>query len=470
MNRLLVNLLTLCALALPLSAAAAPSATELADRAVHRRAVEAVNWGMPAVNYDLMLQEMQRKTPAKVNQVVYWSRPLDWHNQTLTPNPDAIYLMAFFNTKDVGPVVLEIPPAGDDGSLNANIVDIWQMPLEDAGPAGADAGKGGKYLLLPPGHTGAVPDGYVVLRPATHGSYALLRSNLKSHGAEDVAGSVAYGKKIRIYPLSQAGAPPPTVFTDAADVLFDSTIKYDASFFEALDRIVQTEPWLDRDRAMIDVLRTLGIEKGKPFAPDARRKAALTAGAKEARDWIEARYDAGLPPFYEGSHWTMPSFPELIEAVQASFNDPQKYPVDVRGLTYSYAFIGLKRLGTGQFYLFGIRDKDGRAFDGGKTYRLRVPPDPPIEQYWSLTAYDRETHALIRNMSRASRSSQIAEMQKNADGSVDVYLGPKAPAGQASNWIPTDPKRPFEVIFRAYGPTKPFFDKSWKLPDIERVK
>jgi hypothetical protein len=133
------------------------SAEDLARRTIERRAIEAVNWGMPAVNYDLMLQEMLNKTGGKVNQVVYWSRPLDWDNQTLTPNPDTIYLMAFFNTKDAGPIVVDIPAAGDDGTLNGNIVDIWQMPLEDAGPSGADAGKGGKYLILPPGHAGSVP-------------------------------------------------------------------------------------------------------------------------------------------------------------------------------------------------------------------------------------------------------------------------------------------------------------------------
>ena len=215
----------LCALLLALALASpamaqtpSPTPSELADRTLHRRAVEAMNWGMSAVNTDLMLQEMLTKTAAKVNQVIFWSRPLDWHNQTLTPNPDAIYLMAFFNTKDVGPIVLEIPAAGDDGSLNGNIVDFWQVPLEDAGPSGADAGKGGKYLLLPPAYTGAIPQGYIALRPATFGGYALLRSNLKSHSDADVAKSVAYGKRVKVYPLSQAANPPPTVFTDAANV------------------------------------------------------------------------------------------------------------------------------------------------------------------------------------------------------------------------------------------------------------
>src|SRR6185437_16017383 len=135
------------------------SADELARRTVERRAVEAAIWGMPVVNYDLMRQEMLSKTPGKVNQVIYWGRPLDWKNQTLTPNPDTLYFMSFLNTKDVGPIVIEVPPAGPDGSLNANIVNVWQQPLEDAGLLGVDRGKGVKLLMLPPGYSPTVPDG-----------------------------------------------------------------------------------------------------------------------------------------------------------------------------------------------------------------------------------------------------------------------------------------------------------------------
>ncbi|MBB5256006.1 DUF1254 domain-containing protein [Rhizobium leguminosarum bv. viciae USDA 2370] len=152
-----------------------------------------------------------------MNQILYWSRPLDWHNQTLTPNPDAIYLMAFTDTKDVGPVVIKVPPV-EGGSINGNIVNIWQMALEDAGPCGADQGKGGKYLVLPPGYKDKVPDGYIPLQSDTFGGYALLRSNLASHSDADVAKSVAYAKRLKVYPLSQAANPPETVFTDAEGV------------------------------------------------------------------------------------------------------------------------------------------------------------------------------------------------------------------------------------------------------------
>ena len=438
-------------------------------RTIERRAVETVIWGMPAVNTDLMLQEMLSKTNGKVGQVIYWGRPLDWKNQTLTPNPDALYFMVFFNTKD-GPVVLDLPPGGANGSFNANIVTTWQVPLEDAGLLGRDKGAGAKYLILPPGYTGAKPEGYIALQSDTFGGYMLFRANLKSHSDADVQASVAYGKRMKVYPLAQAANPTSTVFTDVKDIPFDSTIRYDASFFEHLDRIVQNEPWLDRDRAMIDKLKTLGIEKGKPFNPSEATKTLLTSAVREAEMELEQRYDAGLPPFFtERGRWTYPVPPEIVKAMSVGFADPDEYPIDSRGLVYSYAYVGIKHLGAGQFYSISIRDKDGDTFDGAKTYRLHVPPNVPVEQYWSVTAYDRQTHALIKDMPRASRSSQIPELQKNADGSIDIYFGPRAPAGKEANWVPTDPARRFELMARFYAPKREFFDKVWKLPDVEKM-
>jgi hypothetical protein len=434
---------------------------------IERRAVEAVVWGMPAVNYDLMLQEML-KAGGKPNQVIYWGRPLDATNQTLTPNPDALYFMAFFDTKD-GPIVLDLPPGDANGSFNGNIVTVWQMPLEDAGLLGLDKGKGGKYVVLPPGYKRAAPDGCFALPSDTFGGYMLFRANFKSHADADVQAAIAYGKRMKVYPLARAADPPATVFTDVQDILFDSTIRYDASFFAHLHRIVQDEPWLERDRAMIDALKSLGIEKGKPFEPGEATKALLAAAAREAGEWLEAKYDGGFPPFFSAtSRWTFPAHPDIIKTMQSAYGDPNEYPADWRGVAYSYAYVGIKRLGAGQFYAISIRDKDGDAFDGGKTYRLAVPPDPPVEQYWSVTAYDRQTHALIKNMPRASRSSQIPELQKNADGSIDLYFGPKAPAGKDANWVPTDPARKFELMARFYAPRKEFFDKVWKLPDVEK--
>jgi hypothetical protein len=444
------------------------SAKDLDRRVVEQRAFEAVVWGMPAVNTDLMLQQMLTKTSGKVNEVVYWGHPMEWHNQTLTPNPDALYFMAFFNTKD-GPIVLDLPPGDANGSFNGNIVTEWQMPLEDAGLLGIDKGAGGKFLVLPPGYTGKIPSGYIALQSDTYGGYALIRSNFKSHSDADVAQSIAYGKRVKVYPLAQAANPPATIFTDAKDVDFDSTIRYDASYFQNLNHIVQNEPWLQRDRAMIDKLKSLGIEKGKPFNPDQETTQLLDEATKQAHIYLADMYDKGWGPFFPNSQWRSAASPELVKIQASAYADPNEYPIDIRAVTYTYGFVGIKRLGVGQFYLIAIKDKNGESFDGSKTYRLKVPPNAPVQQYWSVTAYDRETHALIRNMSRASRSSQIPELKKNADGSVDIYFGPNAPSGEEGNWVPTDPARKFELMFRLYAPTKVFFDKAWILPDAEQV-
>jgi hypothetical protein len=239
------------------SALASAKAEELNRRTIERRAVEAVIWGMLAVNYERMLQAALANG-AKANQVIYWSRPVNWKNQTLTPNPDTIYLNPFYDTTN-GPVVVEIPPADANHVIVGSFDVAWQNALADVGPAGADKGKGAKYLITPPGYKEKVPDGYIVLPSETYRGFVILRSNFKSRSDTDIKSAVKHGKRVKVYPLG--GNPDSTVFADAYDKPFDATIPYDATFFELLDRFVQTEPWLTRDKAMIDSLKTIGIEK-----------------------------------------------------------------------------------------------------------------------------------------------------------------------------------------------------------------
>ena len=446
---------------------AAETNRSLSDWTIQQRATEAVIWGMPAVNTLLMYDEML-KAGGKAGQIIYWGGPLTWRNQTLTPNPDTLYFMGFYDTKTDGPMVVEIPPAGADGSLNANIVTLWQTSLEDAGLLGVDKGAGAKFVITPPGFNDRIPDGFDRLPSDTFTGYFLVRSNLKSRSEADVQKSIAYAKRLKFYPLSKIENPPPTVFLDVKDKDFDSTIKYDLSFFSLLDRAVQTEPWIDRDRVMIDQLRSLDIEKGKAFSPNEATARSLEFGLEQARTFLAAKYDAGFPPFFEGTHWTLPAPPAAIKAQSTNYADANEYAVDARGVAYSYAYIGIKRLGIGQYYLINIKDKDGESYDGSRAYQLRVPANVPVEQYWSVTAYDRETHALIKGVDRASRASNGGDLKKNPDGSTDIFFGPKAPAGNESNWVPTDPARRFELMFRFYAPTKTLFGKAWKLPDVEK--
>jgi hypothetical protein len=445
------------------------SAEELARRTVERRAVEAVIWGMPAVNFQRMKQAMLDAKGAS-NQVVYWSRPVNWKDQTLTPNPDTIYFNPFYDVTS-GPIVLDIPPVDGERSITGSVDDSWQNALDDVGIAGVDKGKGGKYVILPPGYKDKVPEGYILLQSDTFNGFAILRSNLKSGSDADIAAAIAYAKRIKMYPLAEAGKNPQTVFVDVYDATFDATIPYDERFFESLNAFVQAEPWLTRDKAMIDSLKSIGIEKGKPFSPDAKTKSIRVAAVREAHASINARYEALLSavPFNAGTRWAVPATPELLEGMATFFANPNSYPIDVRAVTYSIAYFSPKHLGEGQFYLMTIKDKAGNALDGKSTYRLTVPANAPVKLYWSATAYDRATHALIRDTPRSSRGSNSPGLQKNTDGSVDIWFAPNAPAGKQSNWVPTKADGGFEVLFRFYGPEKPLFEKSWKLPDIEKL-
>ncbi|WP_168270510.1 DUF1254 domain-containing protein [Rhizobium leguminosarum] len=467
------NLLTLSLILVsggpPARAADLPDPAGLTSRAVERRAVEAANWGIPVVNFDRMFQAFKEKG-GDFNQIVYWSGLFDWKNQTLTPNPDTIYFKPFYDTKEVGPVVVEIPPAGDNGSITGTLMDVWQAALEDVGPAGVDKGAGGKYLVLPPGYSQTPPEGYIVLPSSTYEGFGLLRSTIKGSGPDAVKRAVDYGLKIRLYPLSQASNPPATRFVDVLGELFDSTIRYDLSFFQSLDRVVQYEPWLPRDKVMVDMLKTIGIEKGKAFKPDEAMRAALEAAVKEARDWFDLRYETSFEPYFSDAHWALPASPELLKAASTFYETPDSYPVDARGVTDYWAFSTVKHLGEGQFYLMATKDRDGAPLDGGLTYKLTVPAHPPVSQYWSAVVYDRATHALIRDVASPSKSSQTPGLRANSNGSVDLYFGPEAPSGKEPNWTPTKPGGRFEVLFRLYGPQKPLIDKSWVLPDLEKTR
>ena len=220
---------------------------------------------------------------------------------------------------------------------------------------------------------------------------------------------------------------------------------------------------------MIDSLRSVGIEKGKSFSPDQKTKEILEGAASEARAWLNLCFETSFPPYYEGGQWVVVAPPEALETMPTFFEAADRYSVDARGLMYYYAFASEKHLGGGQFYLFTLRDSSGNFLDGGKAYRLTIPAKVPVKQYWSAVAYNRATHTFFRDVPHVGAGSQTAGLQTNADGSVDLYLGPTAPPGKDSNWIPTRAGSRFEFCIRFYGPDKPLFDKSWKLPDVVAV-
>lgn len=469
MQRSLIVMRFASALIFALVAASASAAEftpqQLDERLVERRAFDAVVWGVPAVNLDMMRQAYFRDANARYNDIIWWPKGADWRNQSLAANTLVRYIYFFADTRADGPIVFEIPAAVEGASFYGTIMDSWQFPVRDVG---AD-GKAWKYLILPPGYEGEVPAGYTPLRFNTFGSYALVRSIVASDKRADIARADALVSQLKVYPLSKAGNPPAQTFRDMTGVSYEPAIPYDRRFFESLARIVNEEPAQELDKQMLGRLHPLGIEKGKAFAPDAATVAILERAGAEAQAYLLQGITRVTKPYWDGVHWGMPTAPSGF-ATTFTWRLPDQFDVDGRGITLANWFGPVEVLGKSSNYVATFFDSDGHRLEGQHSYRLNVPANVPVRDFWSITAYDAITSGLIRNAPVAVVSSRTKGLQVNADGSVDLYFGPKPPPGKASNWVHTEPGRMWFPWFRLYGPTEAFNDKSWKLTDFERIQ
>jgi hypothetical protein len=438
---------------------------ELASRTVYRRAVDAVIWGLPLVSEDAVKQAYFRDGKANYNDIVWWPKGGGWKNQSPTPNVNTRYMYFFINTKQDGPVVVELPPAVPGASFYGTIEDAWYVPLVDIG----FEGKGGKYLVLPPDFKGDLPDGYIPVRPATYNTMTLLRSILRSYSETDVQAGNALVQQVKIYPLSKAANPHAQRLLDMTDVMYNGLVKYDETFFSSLARVLNEETVQPRDLQMRGMLLPLGIEKGKEFKPDAKTVALLKKAAAEAQAWLMDKAATDVTPWWPGSQWVLPS-PPITMPTEFKWEMPSYFGVDSRAIALSQYFCPTAKLGTGSFYFGTFHDSSGKALQGGNNYRLHVPANVPVREFWSFTVYSLKTSSFFLNSPRLTLGSLDKGLLKNADGSVDIYIGPKAPRGKESNWLYTPAGQKWFPWFRLYGPEKAVFEKTWKLPDIERIK
>jgi hypothetical protein len=439
------------------------TAKKLYDDIDFQRACQAYLWALPLMGF----QEWQRehRETFGTGNLDY----VDYFNFTdklglLTANATTPYIIGFPNMKEAGPLVVEVPP----GAVAGGILDFWQRPLTDCGQTGPDKGAGGKFLVLGPGDPDLKPEGYYVFRSPTV-------NIMSGHRVldPDPAKAKATAAELRIYPYSQRDNPPPTRHVAPDGRKWTGEQPRGLAYWEGLAKVINEEPAIERDRMMLGMLQPLGIEKGKPFNPNARQKQILIeatqVGEVMARTIGYAkRFDS--VKVWPGKQWDFSLF--LKETSQEAPNYTQ---LDERASWFyeavcvSAGMMG-RTVGFGQVYLEASKDNKDQWLDGGKSYHLRVPPNAPVAQFWSFTVYDNESRCFVDTGVQPDRSSRD-NIQKNADGAVDLYFGPKAPEGKpATNWIKTIPGKGWFTYFRLYGPTQPFFDRTWVLPDIEEVQ
>ncbi len=444
--------------------------SDIAYQIMVQRATQAAIWAMPAAAMIDFEKATKQDLGGDVNDVIYVSKPFASRHGFLTANDVTPYAWGSISTEK-GPLVVEVPAATDKVGYFGSISNAWFVPLIDVGTTGTDKGKGGKYLVLPPGYKGETPKGYIAVPSDTINLGFAFRPVMKE-GAT-FKDTTAYAKKLQIYYLADAANPPATKHIDAFPKKFSSLPTYDMTFFQDIYDVISREPTRLQDKAMMGLLAAIGIEKGKPFKPTADQKRAMEEGIKLAWASMQSHFSTegkGMLAWWRDKKWYIWNFAKGQAELGFPFVTDDVILIDERAGGYSFFVTYLpKKLGGGTFYLNGLRDSDGDLFDGKSTYKLRVPKETPAKDFWSVIVYSMKTKGFVEGVKRVGISSRDKDTLKfNDDGSVDIYFAPKAPKGLESNWIPTG--EDFFLLFRLYGPDKPLFEKTWVLDDVEKVQ
>jgi hypothetical protein len=434
-----------------------PTATtieKLYDERDFQRACQAYLWSLPAVSFTAWQRGVTQQLGAKNGQIVA-ILSLEARRGILTANATTPYYLGFADLS-AGPLVMVIPPRGVQGRIS----DAWQRTIPGTESPGT-------YLVLAPEQK--VPDnvaGYTVRQSPTFNIF--LGARLTDADPEQAKEALA---QLQMYPYAQRDNPPKAENLDAGTKAWSGLPPRGMEYWERLDDVIQREPVEPHDIFFQAMLRPLGLEKGKPFRPDARQTkiltdAALVGEAMAKANSADRRFAGGR--YRSDAHWDF--------ALQLDADEPDAFwnLLDERA-SWFYEAVGAgaamapKRPGPSSAYLSAYKDRAGQWLDGDRSYRLRVPSNPPIKLFWSVTVYDVDTRALILNEQKIADRSSRMDLRKNEDGSVDIYCGPMAPAGFEKNWIPTVPGKNWFAYFRFYQPTEAYFDRSWPLPDFEQI-
>jgi hypothetical protein len=430
------------------------------DNLDFQRAVQGFLSSLQIASLEAMRDGLLKFGPAN-STVLVFEELMDSKSLFLTPNTTSVYNFMWLEVGDE-PVVLETPP-----DVLGFVDDAWFKYVVDFGRVGPDKGKGGKFLILPPGYEGKVPKGYFVAKTQTKGNWVVWRGFQKDGSPK--AAVEATKSKFRAYPLSQRKNSTTPNFVNVSGEEFNTIHRMDFRFWEEVDAVLQRESADGLNPEIRGLLASIGIVKGKPFAPDDRMKKMLTEAAQVGS--VTARALTAFPRdprayLYEDRVWTNPLFERRYDFLSdgATMLDGRVYMhFYATGITPAMA---LKLIGKGSQYAIAYMDQDRKVLDGSKTYKIHLPPNVPAADFWSLTVYDNQTRSMLQTDQQfPGIDNKKQGLKQNADGSYDIYFAPEPPEGWENNWVQTIPNKSWNAILRLYGPLEPFYDQTWRPDD-----
>ncbi|PXX51568.1 Uncharacterized conserved protein [Pseudomonas sp. LAMO17WK12:I10] len=444
---------------------------KLYDNLDFMRGVETFLNFIPAASLEAMRRGMAEVGAAKSNQVLIMDKLLDSNPLLLTGNTDTVYAAVTMDLEKDGPTVVEVPAGTGPGTVN----DAFFRFVVDMGKPGPDNGKGGKYLIVPPNYKDPLPSGYIVAYSPSYINWLVLRGFLVD-GKPDAA-TKQFKEGLKVYPLAAANNPPPMEFISGSMRPYNTIHANDFKFYEELAQVIAKEPIDFIDPELRGLAASIGIRKGKPFAPDSRMKAILTEAVAVGNATARALVFQSRDPssyFYERSYWKSAfvggDYRWLTDGGEGGRN------LDARTLFFYQATVNTPAMvleipGVGSQYAYVNQDASGNYLDGAKSYRIKIPANVPAKDFWSVVLYDPQTRSELQTSQLfPSKNSKRDALVPNADGSVELFIGPVPQSGKEQNWIQTVPGKNWYAVLRLYGPLTPWFDKSWRPGDVELVK
>ncbi len=428
-------------------------------------AVDAYIKGIQIASMEAMKRGIVTFGPANKTALLF-ENLMDSKALWLTPNTTSVYMASWLELGDE-PMVIETPP-----DVLGFINDHWFKYVIDFGRLGPDKGQGGKFLIIPPGYEGEIPEGYHVAKSNTYGHWVIWRGFQKDGSPKPAIDDT---KTIfKIYPLSQKENPPAMTFVNMSGKSHNTIHKMDVEIYNEINAVVQSEPSIGENPEIIGALAAIGIKKGHEFKPDARMQKILEEAAKIGAAIVRTQMAKPRSDYfymYENSQWINP-----LVYKSYLFEHEGARLFDARSAMHFYATgitpaMSMEFIGKGSQYACAYSDKDGNTFDGSKTYKVNIPANAPMKDFWSFTIYDNQTRAMLQTDNPfPGIDNNKKGIVQNADGSYDIFVGPKPPKGMENNWIQTIPGKGWNTIFRLYGPLEPWFEKTWRPGDFELVE